>query len=61
MESKFNELMILLNDKNKESQLRHLFNISTNLQRIQLMSTIQEFLGIPEKDTIQLFKEIVLK
>ena len=60
MEAKFNELMKLLNNSNKEAQLRNLFNNSNNLEKINLLGTIQDFLGIKEKSTLQLFKETVL-
>jgi len=60
MEAKFNELMKLLNNSNKESQLRSLFNNSNNLEKINLLGTIQDFLGIKEKSILQLFKETVL-
>jgi hypothetical protein len=60
MEAKFNELMKLLNNSNKESQLRNLFNNSNNLEKINLLGTIQDFLGIKEKSILQLFKETVL-
>jgi hypothetical protein len=61
METKFNELMKLLNDSAKETKLRILFNNATNLEKIQLMATIQDFLGIEQKSTIEIFKDIVLK
>ena len=61
METKFNKLMEILNNSEKERGLRMLFDTSNNLQKLQLIGTIQRFLGIEEKNIMQLFNDIVLE
>jgi len=46
MNAKFETLLTLLNNDVKASQLRDLYNSATNLQRIELIASIQEYLGI---------------
>ena len=58
MENKFNELIALLNDKDKEAQLRSLFNLASHFERLELIATIREYLGIKEKSIKQLLNEI---
>lgn len=60
METKFNELVVLLNNKDKEVNLRALFNSCSNLEKLNMLSTISDFLGIESKNTIDTFKDLVL-
>ena len=60
MENRFNQLMELLSNPNKEKYLRVLFNEAKNLEKIELIATIEEFLGVKKESTLQSFNRIVL-
>jgi hypothetical protein len=56
MEKKFDELLVILNNPQKEAHLRALWNTSNNVGRLGLLSALKEFLGIKEEslnDTVE--------
>jgi hypothetical protein len=61
MENKFNTLMETLKNPTKEKYLRVLFNDATHLQKIELLTQIEDFLGIKKETTLQSFNRIVLQ
>lgn len=45
MEKRFNLLLELLNDDNKSKQFKQLYESATNLQRIELIAILENFLN----------------
>jgi hypothetical protein len=60
MEKRFNLLLELLNDDNKSKQFKQLYEISTNLQRIELIAILENFLKI-EKTNVQIKQQLFNK
>ena len=59
MEKRFNELLLLL-DNNKSKQFKQLYESATNLERIELIAILEDFLKI-EKTNVQIKQQLFNK
>ena len=59
IENRFNELLLLL-DNNKSKQFKDLFKGATNLQRIELLAILEDFLKV-DKTNVQIKQQLFNK